>query len=1706
MSRPHLLNGRYRVGKPLHQGGEGKVYLVHDVTQGERPLALKAVDATSGQNQTALREEAALLSSLNHPHLPQVLSWEKIESGAKLLGLDGQGDVWFFTMPFIDGQDWFTASRSAPLNDRLAKALEVAYALDFLHRSGFVHRDVKPTNVLIEGASQKAFLVDLGLSVKQRSQFADEISGTPEFLPPEALSAGELDARSDIYAFALTLYKIIVGRLPSEGLDFKAVLEGHRRGWTLDFPADIAPHLPNAVIEFLQAAVHPEAWKRPEQLFPLISALTAHLRKDGKECSIAPPLGITPLIDRGAVFERLRQSRASKPRFFVLQGEPGTGKTQVLHRLFHDQQQRGETAVLLEARGIAKSSLAAALSAALGAKTSAARGDETPPPAALVDRLTAPTWILIDDVDDASASSWLEDLAFFARLLERTTHPVNVIVTSKPNWQGLAWEILILDSLDEAGVQEMTERLLGQRTLPDGLVEHLAKGTQGNPQAVRREILHLIDQKALIWSRGVYRWSSEQSLRDLPMTASSDDMTTSLANANPAMQAILKTASIFPNAFTLSDLSDLCAEPSSVGASLRWGLIHNFLERQGVHWGFSRATDRRTLYESLSKTQRQNLHEQRLHRLENISAADADLEAERGHHWRGLGQSPKAAAAFEAAAQRAQDAGQIGLAISYLSEAVTLWGDEPGGVVPRLTLVRQLASASRFEEGLDHLGALERQNLNQEQRLEWHALRLQIYSRLGRYQDAVDVALAHRSEMETSGKGLDRARTARFLGQLGSCLTRLGRFDEADQVIKDGLLLSRRSRDRFGEISMECHHGEWSLQQGFFKAAKQTYRRVLKRLTQSKRLSGEVRGKRLIATVLNNLGKIAVAEGKDRAAVEHFQQSLEISKALSSTAEECITWIHLGNVHYRQGRYKEAESAYQTSLEQCRVLAKRREEAMNLFNLGNLAYMSGRLAKALDDHEKALRLVNDMGDPAGISNSHLALAIVRLEIGDRKAALQTVIAAEESAPKDAGCFQRAYAQVLRGMLKRIEGDGPASREHFRVAETHFKALGLQHELAQTYMEWAELEMIEGSFVEAARYLEASRALAIPLDAQDLLLQGKWIEAQIEPQRALILLAEAERDALARGLKNLLWRIYALRASLAGQDNAPQTGAARASQFLRKARQILDELSYGLSEPQLEVFWADSRHRLGLQLPGPRATYADRSLSEMTVRFRNEALSRSFEQLEDLFRINEIMNSPMDIDTLLEFILDTAVRLTRAQRGLILLNEGSGRFKVPCARHLDHRNLDAPETAFSYSIAKTTVQENRCIMLRDALADERFAHEKSIVHLKLRSVLAVPLRHRDRTLGAIYLDNTRRRDAFSQDDVRLMEVVGNQAALALENARLRHELESRLTLQNSELHQAREALKGRYHHSNLIGGASKSMREIFALLDKVGHTSMAVLIEGESGTGKELVARAIHAAGAQSKGPFVAENCAAIPPALLESILFGHTKGAFTGAHQDHKGLFEAADGGTLFLDEIGEMSAALQVKLLRALQEGEIRPVGANYLVKTNVRIIAASNRRLRDLVDKGHFRKDLYYRLRGIDLTLPPLRERLEDLPLLIKHFLAEFSGGQVRLSREAENLFANYDWPGNVRELRHTLERLCVTLKAGEVQASDLPAELQNAKTPQMPKGTLPFLVAKKKFEETYLAELMQAHGGNVTRAAAATGLYRQYLHRLLKKYKIA
>ena len=348
-----------------------------------------------------------------------------------------------------------------------------------------------------------------------------------------------------------------------------------------------------------------------------------------------------------------------------------------------------------------------------------------------------------------------------------------------------------------------------------------------------------------------------------------------------------------------------------------------------------------------------------------------------------------------------------------------------------------------------------------------------------------------------------------------------------------------------------------------------------------------------------------------------------------------------------------------------------------------------------------------------------------------------------------------------------------------------------------------------------------------------------------------------------------------------------------------------------------------------------------------------------------------------------------------------------------------------------------------------------------------------------------------------------------ASLIAQTVKLHIEIEKEREAFLEEKENLKQQLKGKYRLENIIGQSDR-MQEVFGAVHSVAPSKANVLLRGESGTGKELIAKAIHYMSPRAKGPFIKFNCASIPEGLLESELFGHEKGAFTGAMAMRKGRFELADGGTIFLDEIGDLPLALQPKILRVLQEKEFERVGGEKTTKVDVRLIAATGRNLEDLVSEGKFREDLYYRLNVVPVFLPPLREKIEDIPLLSEYFLKKYNEENqksVSIASDALNTLINYDWPGNVRELENTIERLVVMSRGKVITPSDLPFNIRDhtlkAKYASQIKDALPSTIVD--IEKAKISDAIKRTGGIQAKAARLLGITPRQIGYKIKKYNI-
>ncbi len=866
------------------------------------------------------------------------------------------------------------------------------------------------------------------------------------------------------------------------------------------------------------------------------------------------------------------------------------------------------------------------------------------------------------------------------------------------------------------------------------------------------------------------------------------------------------------------------------------------------------------------------------------------------------------------------------------------------------------------------------------------------------------------------------------------------------------------------------------------------------------------------------LGTIALRRGHPAEGLPHCRDALEFFDRSADDGRAQTARLQLAGCEEQLGR-AEATDRYRAVFESPSSNgAARREAGLGL----------ARRMQATGDHAAArsvLEIVRDSerdserdGDsPGAMEEIDILLASAELLEGRLAAAIHRTRESLEAGLPVAGDRHTGERKLLLaiglarcGKIEEARRQAPASlpearaeielltsaAEHDEVADDD-PALdaALEQVLGQTSSRRAPLRHAHIRLLQIERRL-AGRGTAEPEDAAaaiDAIVDERpgcippWIRARLALARAGLALARGEAEpAVAAG-----------RAAAGIADAADLPDLAALAAF-----GIADARAKAGDDGEARTARSEGLRRLDVAAdriddPTLRAGFLDRPRFSGRRRATPGSGTDLRRRLTALYEMSRALNSESDPDGLLESILDMALQVVSAERGVILLRRpADGRLEVRLARNLERQTILDAE-AFSESVV-SAAGEGRSVLSIDTGADERLRQLKSVSLYGIRSVLCVPLRSRGRIVGAVYLDNRSEGAIFSNDDLRFLEAFADHAALALENARARRLLEQ----ENRRLQDAAEA---RFHFGNIVG-ESPPMQRVFSLVERVADNDAPVLIHGESGTGKELVARAVHFNGPRREGPFVSENCAALPDSLLQSELFGHVRGAFTGADRDRRGMFELADKGTLFLDEVGDMSLNMQAQLLRVIQEGEVRRVGGDRTIPVDVRIVTATHRDLERDVASGRFRQDLLYRLQVLMIELPPLRDRGDDLDLLIDVTLDRIADERGRpkwpIEPEARARLAEHAWPGNVRELHNVLERLCVLAGDGPILRRLIDSDSGLAKMfgsqPVRPDAEL----SLSDSELGQVRAALEAAQGNRARAAKMLGISRSTLYRRIRE----
>jgi len=1675
---------RYRILEPLGRGAAGGVYLVEDRLRPERPIALKRIHARADELlRASFEREFAVLSSISAPGVGRVYDFGLAEP------TDDDDGGPFFTRTYVAGEPLSDAASMLAESDRLALFVNLVRVVAPVHRMGIAHGDLKPSNVIIDKGGS-VHVIDFGLAGLTTDQSRTGGAGTPAFMAPELLRGGAPSVASDIYALGATLWSLFADGPPfaergDRGL--AARLEGE-----LPVVPKGASEVASKALGIALRALVADPLERLSTAEELLAALGESA--DVGEGFVAPrPRGHEDVLAQLDARVTARTSgQAGDQSMLLIHAPLGGGKSTLLRELKWRLQVRGIEVLAIDAghgRAVEPAmSLLSLLRMVLGedapdtqpstdVEISEAVGESL---GRLAER--GPLVLLVDDLDRAEAllgrslrlGVHAEDagkLAFVATATDSGAVGVR---------EAGARHVVSVPPLSQEDVGALCHAALG--AVDSSVVKALAERTKGVPGA-------LVDALA------------ELSGRDAAVTASDvAELPASEAGEASARARLGAVSDAGRSILELLSAADVALPDEVIGAAaevdalaLEEVELAGLITRDGGSFALFDHALRAVLLDDLSAEEA---------RARGKAALDASGELPidvRAHLAVAAGDGAALVELAEPAATTLADAGAAMAALGLLDE-----------VDPRL-------------EG----------EARRRVRLE----RSRLAHLLGRYPEASSTARdvlrdEGASAEERARAGIAAGRASISAGEFERALDMLGRVpeDAPGDLLAAAMREAAKAHLRLGD-----------------------YDEVIRAADAGLSHSGSEDPVRV--ELLTSAGMASSYRGDRDAARGRYAEALSLARAIGSSRDEANVMTYMAIDRHRAGDHHAAKQLYEESLGIARELGDVGSMATFALNLGAVSYDLGLPGKAAESYESAARLARRAGKASTEVMARINLAQLHLYLGLYERARTGTDSALHDA-QDAGMkAAAANAVAILGDISARTGDVETALVRYDDAIARYRGLGHRREVAEGLLDSAE------ALLDRAGPADTSAAVSRLAEARTLVEEDSLSE--FGPRLALLLArglgdtgdvdgAVADLEALLEkvreaGQRELQWSVLAA----IGKLNAIRGADFVARRQDQEAMEVLESIATKLPRDLREAFWHDPRRREVRRRAGANATtnQTGRPMASLEGTFHGVGIEARTARLLELIKR---LASEHDTGRLLERITDSAVELAGAERGFVLLVGADGALEARTVRDRRSSEVD-PHVAFSQSIAEAVLIDGEPIITIDARDDHRLSEYMSVHKLMLKSVACLPLRGRSGTIGVLYLEHRMRRGRFDEADVDHLFAFADQAAIAIENARLIAEIETKrealeeanqelarakaeiervlvartaeLEVAKREVESARAELRGSYERHGIVG-ASEAMRRVFAVVDRVRDASISIVIHGESGTGKELVARAIHYGGPRHKNPFVAVNCAAIPEALLESELFGHVKGAFTGADRDRRGVVSQANCGTLFLDEVGDMPPKMQVDLLRVLQEKKIRPVGGDADEDVDVRVIAASNKSLKDLVAKGEFREDLFYRLNVVELRLPPLRDRPTDIPLLAEHFLSKFAKrdgvAPKRITRDALKRVAEHGLPGNVRQLEHVLLNAWVMVEGDVIEAEDLALDDGVSATDQIAqsRGRLAVEAADEhaerkpppqsfddfqKDEKQRILEALEANNWNRVRAAKALDIPRRTFYRRLKQYDI-
>ncbi|MDI6807460.1 MAG: sigma 54-interacting transcriptional regulator [Candidatus Eisenbacteria bacterium] len=1700
-----ILAGRYKVLARLGTGGMGSVYKIEDLKQGGiKALKLLSRELNTRKDRERFVREFLRLSKLEHPNIVRVHEQDWADDVSP-----------FYTMEFIEGKNLLDAWALMESERACSVVADILQGLMFIHSRGIVHLDVKPSNIFVIDAGPRptAKLADFGLARLFREKGSGKVSGTPGFVAPELLEGKGADGRCDLYSFGVTICHAASGG--------KIEFDENRE---VVFRAGLFSRMPQGFEKVISRLLERDPRKRYQFADEVLRDFSQFLGRTyvatGKGTVFLPAFtGRQKLIRE---FDSLLLDQTQNNRAVLLvRGESGTGKTRLLEEFAATASMKGFFPIMIDYPGknrgleifhqfCEKSFERTGDEFFLEARSrfSAWAGSSEREFFLQVDEFlckaaeilfrkpgTKPHLVvlvdsahLIDELSFAYISMFSNNSSLAGGLFVLTCldpPPVHSFLEEDELSKASGFQRRELDPLSRDEIELVVASMLGTATPPSGLAQRVFEISQGNPLYAVQFVKMAVEGKIL--SRAGGAWKYDEEGKELPLPGSLEAAFENiLSGLGTETLSVLKAASVFEISILGDFLEELVSlKPEGFLDSLGELLGKGLLSEQGDGlFFFSNSSLQQYVERRLEPGRKKELHEHLAGILEEKSDADETVWEIADHYLKSnrLDKAKEYARKAAGLALRRRCPRKGAHFLKTLLELHPEVSEEEKNEL-MIQLADLLEEAGMLDQALGALKSLEAKEGDAS------PFALKAIFREG-------VILRKKGELRQAREKLDACHIrAVEQGQESVCgeiLLELGWLEHLEGRGGEAVSTFETAREIFDGLQDSknvalalMRKGIVEIYSGMFDGAEASFSEAL----SIGRKEDDIL---TIQKCLLNIGFVLDNKGELEKGLATYKDALSLSEGREDSFSAALILNNVASVEEKLGRFEEAEKCYLQVIDLRNRIGNKSGEAWSRVSLSWVLMLRGEWLKAEEYITQGLEMSCRLGDRSTLSAAKENLALLSLRKGDIGQAEKLLLESREL--KDAlGLKARSLVTSANLAFLAIEKEEAAKAEALLRSVLDEKKEFVEPSFRVRLLSCLAYTLcLRNESKDAAGYVSKSLDLLPRYENKVDVSSSKRILGQSlcilgDGEKGLSLIEQAIAEFREMGAPYEEAESLLAKGGILADDAGKQGERAEPLKSLKGAIKIFRRLG---AKRKLE-------ETLGLY-----AAVLESALSRTGKEARREADTLALREML------ELANSIEKTEKLLGKVMELALRKTGGERGLIaLFSKRTGRLEVVVNSGVE-MGLVRDALRISRSVLEDVAEKGIPLISRNAAEDERLRERKSVVDYQIHSLMCIPLVIKSEKVGAIYIDKREDLSPFAEDDLSFLQAFGHLAGVIIETSRLRSDLEEARDSLSRENESLRIEVVSRYRYENLVG-QSEAIRKVFSFIEKVAGSTAPVLITGESGTGKELIAKTIHFTGPRAGKPFRGVNCAAIPRELIESELLGIEEKVATGVSM-RKGLFEETEGGTVLLDEIGDMDPSVQAKVLRVLQDGEVRRVGGRKDIKVDVRTIVATNKDLRNEIKEGRFREDLYFRISTLPIEVPPLRERTEDIPLLadffVKNYYKSLGMRPKPLPQEFIQALVKGRWSGNVRQLFNCLERTLVMSEGSEISFDYLPDEVREGSGPALAafapgEETLMEVISKVELE--MLKRALEESSWNRTKAAKILGIPEPTIRYKMKKY---